>query len=421
MYEINQLTDHLFRHESGKMVAVLTRLFGFPNYDLARDLVQDTLLAALSHWKLHGVPDNPTAWLYAVAKNKALDYLRQQQRHEVHRLAYEATEQEATFSEVDRLFLEHEVEDSVLRMMFACCHPSLPTEAQIALILRTLCGLSIGEIARAFLSNEETIQKRLYRTKEKIRSATILLEVPTGNELTKRLDGVLKAIYLLFNEGYNSQLSDLLIRQDLCLEAMRLAELLSNHAHTNQPQVNALVALLYFQASRLEARLDATNQIVLLEHQNRNLWNRGYIKKGEEYLDKASEGSHLSEYHLQAGIAYYHASAPSFEQTNWKAIAYLYHLLIQMNPSPTVQLNRAIAIGFSESPQRGIEVLQNLTGLEKNHYYHAALGDFYVKSKQIEAAKIAYQQALQFCVSNAERALIEGKIVNLSSQLNELT
>lgn len=418
MYEINSLADHLFRRESGKMVAVLTRLFGFSNYDLARDIVQETLLSALHHWKLHGIPDNPTAWLYSVAKNKTIDWLRREKLTAEHsqEIAYQLSHEGSLTDQVDSLFLAHEIEDSVLRMMFACCHPTLPTEAQIALILRTLCGLSIGEIARAFLSNEETIQKRLYRTKEKIRSENILLEVPTGNELTKRLDGVLKAIYLLFTEGYNSQSSDLLIRQELCTEAMRLAELLSNHAHTNLPQSNALLSLLYFQASRFAARLNADGHIILLEHQDRSQWNQAYIRTASDYLEKASEGNQLSEYHLQAAVAYYHATATNFAATNWKAITYLYHLLVQLNASPMIQMSRAIAIGFAENPQRGIEELLKIKGLEKNHYYHTALGDFYAKNKQTEAAKAAYELAIRFCVSKTERVLIEAKISDLSNK-----
>lgn len=417
MYEINSLADHLFRRESGKMVAVLTRLFGFSNYDLARDIVQETLLSALHHWKLHGIPDNPTAWLYSVAKNKTIDWLRREKLTAEHsqEIAYQLSHEGSLTDQVDSLFLAHEIEDSVLRMMFACCHPTLPTEAQIALILRTLCGLSIGEIARAFLSNEETIQKRLYRTKEKIRSENILLEVPTGNELTKRLEGVLKAIYLLFTEGYNSQSSDLLIRQELCTEAMRLAELLSNHAHTNLPQSNALLSLLYFQASRFAARLNADGHIILLEHQDRSQWNQAYIRTASDYLEKASEGNQLSEYHLQAAVAYYHATATNFAATNWKAITYLYHLLVQLNASPMIQMSRAIAIGFAENPQRGIEELLKIKGLEKNHYYHTALGDFYAKNKQTEA-RAAYELAIRFCVSKTERVLIEAKIKDLSNK-----
>ena len=414
MHEVNRLADHLFRHESGKMVAVLTRLFGFPNYDLARDLVQDTLLAALHHWKLHGIPENPTGWLYAVAKNKTLDWIRHQKTVESHTSEVAQEWQAHTEQAMDTLFMEHEIQDSVLRMMFACCHPSLSGEAQLALILRTLCGLSVGETARAFLSNDETTQKRLYRTKEKIRAESIRLEVPTGADLSPRLEGVRKAIYLLFNEGYNSQSADVLIKEDLCREAIRLGELLCTHALTGEPASHALVALMYLQSSRLRARLDTDGQIILLENQDRTLWNTAYIAKGTTSLERASTGPHLSEYHLQAAIAYYHATAGRFENTNWQAISYLYHLLYQMSPSPMVQLNRAIAIGFAQNPERGIEELQKITSLSQNHYYHTALGDFYAKSKNIQAAQAAYEQALRYCISATERALISQKITNLS-------
>lgn len=414
MHDVNRLTDHLFRHESGKMVAVLTRLFGFPNYDLARDIVQDTLLAALSHWRLHGIPDNPTGWLYTVAKNKTVDWLRKQKNTPQQSLDWATVESTLDEQEVDALFLEHEIHDSVLRMMFACGHPSLSAEAQLALILRTLCGLSVGEIARAFLSNEETIQKRLYRTKEKIRAEGISLEVPTGTELSQRVEGVRKAVYLLFNEGYNSQSVDWLVKEELCTEAIRLGGLLCSHPLTSEPASHALLALMYFQASRLATRLDTEGQIVLLEQQDRTRWNQPYIQKGKKALDCASEGPHLSEYHLQAGIAYYHATAERFESTNWQAITYLYHLLVALNPSPMVYLSRAIAIGFAQGAERGIEELKNITTLSQNHYYYVALGDFHAKCANVSAAIEAYRQALHWCVSAKEKALIAQKIAALS-------
>jgi RNA polymerase sigma factor (sigma-70 family) len=296
MTEVNQLAEHLFRHESGKMLAVLTRLFGFPNYDLARDVVQDTLLAAMQHWKLHGIPDNPTGWLYATAKNKVLDRMRRDKLFaEISiNIAHEIQSEQQMQQHIDHLFLDHEIEDSQLRMMFACCHPSLPPEAQIALILRTLCGLSIPEIAKAFLSNDENINKRLYRAKEKIRSTPIELEVPTGDELVPRLEAILKAIYLLFNEGYNSQNPDQLIKKELCDEALRLGRLLTQHTYTNLPKTSALVSLMYFQASRFDARLDDEGNMVLLAHQNRQKWNSAMIAEGVAFLNKASEGQEIS-------------------------------------------------------------------------------------------------------------------------------
>lgn len=412
MTEVHQLAEHLFRHESGKMLAVLTRLFGFPNYDTARDVVQDTLLAAMQHWKVHGIPDNPTGWLYATAKNKVLDRLRRERLHDelsVH-LSHQLQSEQAMQQHIDQLFLEHEIEDSQLRMMFACCHPSLPPEAQITLILRTLCGLSIPEIAKAFLSNDETINKRLYRVKDKIRSTPIELEVPTGNELLPRLDAILKAIYLLFNEGYTSQSPDLLIRKDLCEEALRLGTLLYQHRYTALPKTAALLSLMYFQASRFEARQDEEGNIVLLAHQNRQKWHPQLIKQGIYYLDEASRGDEISSYHLEAAIASYHARAETFEKTNWQAITYLYRLLEQINPSSTVQFNKAIAIGFADGPQRGIDALLPLTSLAKNQYYQVALGDFYAQLSQKATAKAHYETAIQLTNSKAEWQLIWKKI-----------
>lgn len=416
MTEVNQLAEHLFRHESGKMLAVLTRLFGFPNYDLARDVVQDTLLAAMQHWKLHGIPDNPTGWLYATAKNKVLDRMRRDKLFaEISiNLAHEIQSEHQMQQHIDHLFLDHEIEDSQLRMMFACCHPSLPVEAQITLILRTLCGLSIPEIAKAFLSNDENINKRLYRAKDKIRSTPIELEVPTGDELVPRLEAILKAIYLLFNEGYNSQNPDQFIKKELCDEALRLGRLLTQHPYTNLPKTSALLSLMYFQASRFDARLDDEGHVVLLAHQNRQKWSSDMIAEGLAFLNKASEGQEISTYHIEAALASYHAQASSFETTNWRAIVYLYRLLEQVNSSVVVQFNKAIAIGFAEGPQRGIDALRDLKGLENNQYYHTALGDFYAQLKDAPIAKIHYEKAIQLTASKAEWQLIWKKIESVS-------
>lgn len=416
MTEVHRMAEHLFRHESGKMLAVLTRLFGFSNYDIARDVVQDTLLAAMQHWKLNGIPDNPTGWLYATAKHKVLDRLRRAKKFEEISpdIVHELHSEEQMQTHIDQLFLEHEIEDSQLRMMFACCHPSLAPEAQITLILRTLCGLSIPEIAKAFLSNDENINKRLYRAKDKIRNTPIALEVPSGDELSARLDAVLKTVYLLFNEGYNSQHPDQLIKQELCDEALRLGTLLNGHRYTAQPKTAALLSLMYFQSSRFDARLDEDGAIILLANQNRQKWNHTRIQKGVEFLNKASYGPEISVYHLEAAIASYHAQAESFETTNWQAIMYLYRLLEQINPSLPVQFNKAIATGFAEGPQRGLEALLPLKGFEKNQYYHTALGDFYAQLKDTVAAKYHYETAIQHTLSKAEWQLIWKKIESVS-------
>src|SRR6478609_6639734 len=291
------------------MAAVLTRLLGFKNIELAEDIVQDALLKALNTWKYQGIPDNPSAWLYRTAKNKAIDVIRKQQVFKKIEgdFARELQSEWTLTPTVNQLFLKDEIEDSQLRMIFACCHPSIPYESQIALTLKTLCGLSANEIAHGFLTTEDTISKRLYRAKEKIRSENIELEAPTKGLLSQRLDAVLHTLYLLFNEGYNSSHPELLVRQDLCAEAIRLCILLTQHSRTNLPKVKALLALMCFQASRLDARLSDDGSIILLKHQNRELWNKDLIARGQDSLTAAADGEELSEYHLEAAIAACHA------------------------------------------------------------------------------------------------------------------
>jgi len=272
------------------MAAVLTRLLGFHALELAEDIVQDTLLQAMSTWKFKGVPENPSAWLYTVAKRKAIDTIRQQKIHEqLHSEISLLLKSEWTLSPtVNQLFLDNEIEDSQLRMIFACCHPSIPYESQIALTLKTLCGLSISEIAHSFLTNNETITKRLYRAREQIREENISLEVPVPASLPGRLDAVMHSLYLLFNEGYNSSHPDQLIRHDLCGEAMRLCLLLVNNPVTHIPKVDALLALMCFQASRSEARTYNDGAIVLLKDQDRSRWSQPLIEKGKYYLEQAA-------------------------------------------------------------------------------------------------------------------------------------
>ncbi|MEK6782077.1 MAG: sigma-70 family RNA polymerase sigma factor [Bacteroidota bacterium] len=410
--KVQELAGHLFRHEAGKMAAVLTRLLGFQNIELAEDIVQDALLKALNTWKYQGIPDNPSAWLYRTAKNKAIDLLRKQQvlKKIEGDLVRELQSEWTLTPTVNQLFLENEIEDSQLRMIFACCHPSIPYESQIALTLKTLCGLSVNEIAHGFLTTEETISKRLYRAKEKIRSEKIELEAPSEDLLRERLDAVLHTLYLLFNEGYNSSHPLLLVRQDLCAEAIRLCILLTQQGRTNLPKTGALLALMCFQASRLDARLSDDGSIILLKYQNRQLWNRDLISRGHAYLVSAASGEELSDYHLEAAIAVCHAFAPSFEQTNWHQILSLYELLSNIKPGPIVDLNKAIVTGYVESAQRGIEELNKIEGLERHYLYHAALGDFYLQMSDKPQARSCYEQALPLTNSNQEKQLIEQKM-----------
>jgi RNA polymerase sigma factor (sigma-70 family) len=409
---IKSTIDHLFRHESGKMVSVLSRLLGLQNLETAHDIVQDTLLQAMSTWSYNGIPDKPSAWLYRVAKNKAIDFLRREKkfRQISPQYTYLLQSEYGLASTVSNLFLENEIQDSQLRMMFACAHPAIAGESQIAITLKILCGLSVHEIAKAFLTNEETINKRIYRAKEKIKAEKIELNVPQGAELPARLDIVLKSLYLLFNEGYSSSHPDKVIREDLCEEAMRLTFLLTNHKITNRPRTNALLSLMCLQASRLQARLDDKGNIILLKFQDRSKWHKQLIAKGITYLEVAAENSEISSYHIEAAIASLHASADSFEHTDWKSIYDLYEVLYQLQPAPIVALNKAIASAYAISKQSAHGQLLQIKGLENYYLYHTSIGEIYFELHQKRKAKEFYEKALHLTNSRPEQQLLMAKI-----------
>jgi RNA polymerase sigma factor (sigma-70 family) len=413
---IHQAVDHLFRHESGKLVSVLSRFLGLEHIETAHDIVQDTLLQAISTWTYHGLPENPSAWLNRVAKNKAIDYLRRGKNFKVHispQYSYLLRSEYVLTPTVNQFFEEEEIQDSQLRMIFACCHPSIPQESQIALALKTLCGLSSAEIAKAFLTTEETISKRIYRAKEKIRNEKIGLELPSAGELPVRLEAVLKSLYLLFNEGYNSSHSDQLIREDLCEEAIRLAYLMTLYPKTNTPKVQALLALLCFQASRLQARLDDKGNIVLLKYQDRSKWFRPLIQKGFYYMELAvTEPFETSAYHLEAAIASLHASAKSFEETDWKSISFLYDQLYRVQPTSVVALNKAIVSGYVYDKEYALQQLKQIKGLENYYLYYTSIGEVYYELNQATEAKKYYETALKLTTSRQEQQLLESKIQN---------
>lgn len=410
--DAGQMVDHLFRHEAGKMVAVLTRLFGFPNLEQAEDIVQDTMIAALETWKFGRIPPNPQAWLYRTAKNRAIDIIRRQQvKHKVdHELSVLLGSEYSLAYTVNELFTEHEIKDSQLRMMFACCHPAISYESQITLMLKTLCGLNVHEIADAFLTNEETIQKRLFRTKEKFRAEHIALAYPGADVMHERIEAVLKALYLLFNEGYNSSHPRQLVREDLCAEAMRLGILLAENEKTNLPQTNALLALMCFHASRFDTRTDGNDLIVLLKDQDRSRWNRFLIDKGNMYMNLSASGEVLHDYHIEAAIASIHSNAVSYEQTDWKAILKLYDTLLRRTNNPVVALNRCIVIGEVEGCDAAINALKNLKGFEGNRHYNTALGEMYLRSGKPRDAITYLETALALTTSAAEKDLIKRKM-----------
>jgi RNA polymerase sigma-70 factor (ECF subfamily) len=410
--QLNKTFDHLFRHESGKMVSVLARLLGMQHVETAQDITQDTLLQAMQTWRFDRIPENPSAWLYRVARNKAIDFLRRQKRfHDLSPRYAVLLQSEYTLAPtVDSLFLDHEIRDSQLRMIFACCHPQIPQESQVALSLKLLCGLSASEIARAFLTTEDTIAKRIYRAKEKIREQGIELEVPPITDLRPRLESVLQAIYLLFNEGYNSSHPERLIREELCEEAIRLCHVLTGNPLTATPRTRALMALLCFQASRLNARTDDRGQIILLKYQDRSRWNRALIQKGFDYLEEAAEPFEVSSYHFEAAIASLHAASPSFEQTDWKSIHHLYELLYGEQPGPIVALNKAIASAYAISRQHALDELRAIKGLEGHYLYHATIGEMYLELNDRGRARSSFEKAIPLTSSRVEKQLLLDKI-----------
>ena len=412
--EINTLAEHLFRTEYGKMVSSLTRIFGIGQMHIAEDIVQDTMVKALKEWSFNKTPPNPTAWLYVVAKNKAIDHIRREKNKQkiTSDLAY-LLESEYTLSNtVNTLFTEEEIKDNQLRMMFALCHPSLKIEAQITLILKTLCGFGNDEIAKALLTNIETINKRLYRSKEKLRKENIELIVPKGSKLLQRLDTILKSIYLLFNEGYNtSSGKDKVLRQDLCFDAMRLCILLTENSQTNLPQVNALLALMCFNASRFNSRTDDEGNIILYKNQNRELWDSGLISRGTFYLSNSTKATVPSSYHFEAAIASYYCLSTSFETTDWKTIYNLYKHLVKINPSPIVHLNMAVVNAYCGNVATAIADVLALETLNNNHLYFAVLGDLYLLKGEVLLATENYKKARFFTKNSKQLKLLTNKII----------
>ena len=392
------------------MVGALTRLFGTQNLELAEDVVQETLLKAMRDWPFHGVPHEPAAWLHRVAKNLAIDQLRRKSRG-VELLKENAAllRSEWTMSgTVADAFAEHVIADDQLRMLFACCHPSIPSEQQLALALRTICGFSVPEIARAFVTNEETINKRLYRAREAFR-ALGRVEFPAPEDLSQRLRPVLATIYLLFNEGYNSTHHQDHIREDLIEEALRLGDMLVRHPLTAGPEPQALLALMLFHAARSEARVDADGAIILLADQDRSRWDRQLIVLAERYLEEAVRSGDVSAYLLEAGIAGIHAHAPSFEGTDWSTIVVLYDRLLALAPTAIVRFNRAIALGKAQGAATGLRALEAVEGLEHSHFYHAACGDLLRDLSRTAEAAEAYERAEGLARSASEQELLRRK------------
>jgi RNA polymerase sigma factor (sigma-70 family) len=415
---IHALVDHLFRHESGKMVAVLTRIFGMHNLEMVEDVVQEAFLRATQTWTFNEVPDNPSGWLMQVARNRAIDMVRR--KHSFMQYSKEVAHQllQETENTVVQFFSETEIADSQLRMIFACCHPSLKEEDQVALTLKTVSGFGVAEIAHALMTNEAVIQKRLYRAKQFLKENDIALEIPSGRALTARLDIVYTVLYLLFNEGYCSLKADELIRRDLCAEAMRLCLLLAEHRSGNRPATFALLSLMCFHASRFESRMNENNEIILLQHQDRSKWNKDLAQRGYFFLEKSSVGNELTIYHLESAIAAEHCLADNFEATNWPRMLKLYDLLFEIKNTPPVALNRAIVLAQLQQVPNAVREIWNIADIDQllstRYIFSAVLGDLYLQLGDEHNARKFLQNAHDLTTSLAEKKLIGDKIESLT-------
>ena len=404
-----ELLPHLFRTEFTKITTVLCKLLGVEYIELAEDIASETFLLALETWTYKGIPPNPTAWLYAVAKNKAINQIKRR-RIFTEKVSTEVKNLSSDPVELIIDLSEKNITDSQLQLLFTVCHPAISTEAQIGLALRLLCGFGIEEIANALLSNKETINKRLFRAKEKLRLEKAPIELPSESEISNRLETVLTTLYLLFNEGYYSESQDNILREDLCLEAIRLTYLLVENKQTNQPPVNALLALMCFHASRFKARKNEKGELILYEDQDETLWNYELIKKGIYYLHQAAQGNKISKYHLEASIAYWHTIKEDTKE-KWENILQLFNQLLQLEYSPIAALNRTYALAKANGKQEAIAEAEKLN-LEDNHYYYTLLGELYTGIENSKA-KENFNKALALAKTQADKQTIQKKINNL--------
>lgn len=412
-YDIQDQTliPHLFRTSFGKITAVLSRHFGIEHLKVAEDIASESFLAALDSWPYKGIPENPVGWLYQVAKNKAINYLQRQQMVKRKLQMYSAAAATQDLPDEPDLS-EANIRDSQLQMLFTLCQPSIPVEAQVGLSLRILCGFGIDEIASALLSNKETINKRLYRAREKLRQENFVIGLPSEAAIEKRLETVLATLYLLFSEGYYSETNDEQLREELCAEAMRLNSLLLQNPSSNTRAANALYALMCFQASRFGARRAGREQFILYANQDAALWNKDLIAMGALHLHRASTGNEITHYHLEAGIAYWHTIKEDTRE-KWEQILLLYDALLLIAHTPIAALNRVYALAKLQGAVAGIAAAEALQ-LKNNHYYFTLLGELYTGIDRLKA-RSQFQMALSLAKTRIDRQLIMKKLTELNS------
>jgi RNA polymerase sigma-70 factor (ECF subfamily) len=409
--QLQELLDSVYRAESGRILATLIRLLG--DFDLAEDSMHDAFAAALEQWPKQGVPENPRAWLVSTGRFKAIDLLRRRARFDAsqEKIAEQFQSDPNKIIELD----EEGLEDDRLRLIFTCCHPALAPEARVALTLREVCGLTTEEIARAFLIGSATLAQRIVRAKTRIRESHIPYEVPSATELPARLDAVLQVVYLVFNEGYYASSGPELIRADLSSEAIRLGRLLNELM--SEPEVSGLLALMLLQESRRSARTSPEGELVLLEDQDRSLWNRDFITEGIELVECALKSRRFGPYTLQAAIAAVHSEATSSATTDWPQIVALYSVLARAEPSPIVELNRAVALAMRDGPQAGLNLIEALFArgeLSGFHLAHAARADLCRRLGKTSEARASYEKAVSLTRLEPERKFLQKRLRELS-------
>jgi len=414
--QASKTVDHFFRHEYGRIVSFLTKRVGADYFDEVEDAVQDALIKAMQVWPFKGTPDNPSGWVLMVAKNKLYDKLRRESNFN-NKSQILADEKKKQAEELSEITLDSELSDDFLKMMFACCHPTLSAESQIILVLKILAGFGKKEIAKALLKSEDAVAKAYTRAKSKFKQFNDQLEVPVGKELEKRLDIITKIIYLIYNEGYNSTSEDQLIRKDLCFEAMRLNKLLLDNQMLRHPNLYALMALMCFQSSRFESRIGEDGRLLTLDEQDRSTWNKELIKEGSRQLALASSGNAISEYHIQASIAACHSFAPSFAETDWKKILVLYDALLKIKRDVITQLNRVVALAKVKGAEEAILELKALPEekLKNNYLFYAIEASLYNQTGQKKLAIDCYNKALTLTFNKTEQKYLKNKLEAISS------